>query len=125
MTVRGGQRAQSGPSAVRQRRDRLARSTAAQAEAALAYLSLIGPLMFTIVMDAADLIAGVPPRDEPADEDEEAVPVCRRCGAQAGIFPDQGLHWQHFRGDWTTAGTQETYDPGHPPEITWRLPAKP
>jgi hypothetical protein len=106
--------------AARKRRDRLGRATAEQAEAALAYLSAIDPLMFEIAMDAADLITGVAPRDEAAGDDE-AVPVCRLCGAQAGIFPDHGSEWQHFRGDWTTSGTQEVYDPGHPAEVTWRL----
>jgi hypothetical protein len=109
--------------AARKRRDRLARATAEQAEAALAYLSAIDPLMFEIAMDAADLVVGVAPRDEAAGGDE-AVPVCRRCAGQAGIFPDHGLDWQHFRGDWTTSGTQEVYDPGHPAEVTWRLPGE-
>jgi hypothetical protein len=109
--------------AARQRRDRLARATARQAETALAYLSVIDPLMFEIAMDAADLATGAAPRDE-ATEDDEAVPVCRRCGAQAGIFLDHGPDWQHFTGDWTTAGAQEIYDPGHPVEVTWRLPGE-
>jgi hypothetical protein len=109
--------------AARKRRDRLARATAEQAEAALAYLSAIDPLMFEIARDAADLLVGVAPRDEAAGDDE-AVPVCRRCGGQAGIFPDRGLEWEHFRGDWTTSGTQEVYDPGHPAEVTWRLPGE-
>jgi hypothetical protein len=106
--------------AARKRRDRLARATAEQAEAALAYLSLIDPLMFEMAMDTADLVAGLAPRDEAA-EDDEAVPVCRRCGCQVGIFPDHGLEWQHFRGDWTTSGTQQIYVPGHVAEVTWRL----
>jgi len=109
--------------AARKRRDRLARATAEQAEAALAYLSAIDPLMFEIAMDAADLVVGEPPRDEAAG-DAEAVPVCRRCGGQTGIFLDHGLDWQHFRGDGTTAGAQQVYDPGHPAEVTWRLPGE-
>lgn len=109
--------------AARQRQDRLARATAEQADAALAYLSAIDPLMFEIAMNAADLIVGVAPRDEAAGNDE-AVPVCRKCGAQAGIFLDHGPEWQHFRGDWTTSGAQEIYDPGHPAEVTWRLPGE-
>ena len=108
--------------AARQRRDRLARATAGQAEAALGYLSMIDPLMFEIAMDAADRIAGTAPQDE-ATEDE-AAPVCRRCGAQMGIFLDHGLDWQHFHGDGTTAGAQEIYDPGHLPEGAWRLPGE-
>ena len=84
--------------AARQRQDRLARATAGQAEAALAYLGMIDPLMFEIAMDAADLITGAAPRDEATGD--EAVPVCRRCGAQV------------------------IYDPGHPVEVTWRLPGE-
>ncbi len=101
----------------------LARATAGQAEAALAYLSVIDPLMFEMAMDAADLTVGEAPGAE-APEDEQPVPVCRRCGGQAGIFPEHGLEWQHFRGDWTTSGTQQVYDPGHPAEVTWRLPGE-
>ena len=109
--------------AARKRRDRLARATAEQAEAALAYLSAIDPLMFEMAMDAADLVAGVAPQDEAAGDDE-AAPVCRRCGGQLAIFPDHGPQWQHFRGDWTTSGTQQLYDPGHPAEVIWRLPGE-
>ena len=108
--------------AARQRRDRLARATAGQAEAVLAYLSVIDPLMFEIAMDAADLAAGEPPRDEATGD--EAVPVCRRCAGQVGIFLGRGLGWLHFTGDGTTAGAQEVYDPGHPAEVTWRLPGQ-
>jgi hypothetical protein len=109
--------------AARKRRDRLARATAGQAEAALAYLSAIDPLMFEIAMDAADLAVGAAPGTE-APEDEQPVPVCRRCAGQVGIFLDHGLEWQHFRGDGTTSGAQEIYDPGHPVEVTWRLPGE-
>jgi hypothetical protein len=105
--------------AARQRRDRLARATAEQAEAALAYLSMIDPLMYEIAMDAADLATGAAPQDEATGD--EAVPVCRRCGGQAGIFLNRGPDWQHFAGDGTTAGAQEIYDPGHPAQVTWRL----
>jgi len=109
--------------AARKRRDRLARATAEQGDAALAYLSAIDPLMFEIAMDAADLVVGVAPRDEAAGDDE-AVPVCGRCGGQVGIFPDHGPEWRHFRGDWTTSGAQEIYAPGHPAEVIWRLPGE-
>ena len=109
--------------AARQRRDRLARATPEQAEAALGHLSMIDPLMFGIVMDAADLVTGEASSGEAAGNGE-AVPVCRQCGGQAGIFLDRGLDWQHFRGDGTTAGAQEIYYPGHRPEVPWRLPAE-
>jgi hypothetical protein len=48
--------------------------------------------------------------------------VCRQCGGLVGIFPDRGLRWQHFRGDATTSGAQQVYEPGHAPEVTWILP---
>jgi hypothetical protein len=107
--------------AARGRRGRLARATAEQAEAALTYLSMIDPLMFGMAMDAADLTVGLAP-GAGAPEDQEPVPVCRQCGALVGIFLDHGLEWQHFRGDGTTAGAQEIYDPGHLAEVSWRLP---
>ncbi len=104
--------------AARHRRDRLARATPGQTDAALAYLSMIDPLMFEIAMDAADQAAAEPP------EDEEPVPVCRRCGGQVGIFLREDLEWHHFHGDGTTAGAQQIYHPGHPAEVTWRLPSE-
>lgn len=107
--------------AARKRRDRLARATGEQADAALAFLSVIDPLMFEIAMDAADLTVGEASGAE-APEDEEPIPVCRRCGGLVGIFLAHGLEWQHFRGDGTTSGVREIYDPGHPAEVTWRLP---
>jgi len=109
--------------AARKREERLARATAEQAEAALAFLSVIDPLMFEIAMDAgAQTIGGAPEEEEP--EDQEPIPVCRRCGGQVGVFLDHGLEWQHFRGDGTTSGAQEIYDPGHPAEVTWCLPGE-
>ena len=60
--------------AARKRRDRLARATAEQAEAALAYLSAIDPPMFEMAMDAADLAVGVAPRDEAAGDDDPEQP---------------------------------------------------
>ena len=72
-------------------------------------------------MDAADLTAGESPWAE-APVDEEPVPVCGRCGGLVGIFLDRGQEWLHFRGDGTTAGAQEIYEPGHTAEVTWRLP---
>ena len=101
--------------AARQRADRLARATADQMQNALAFLSAIDPEAFEIAFTAV-----TPAADQ--SEDPEAIPLCRRCGALVAIFPDRGLHWQHFRGDGTTSGTQETYDPGHAAEVTWILP---
>ena len=58
------------------------------------------------------------------DADDEPIPVCRGCGGLIGIFPDQGLRWQHFRGDGTTFGAQQIYEPGHDPAVTWILPGE-
>jgi len=106
--------------AARKRAARLSAATAEQADKALAYLSIIDPLMFEIAMDAAAVAAAAPEEEEP--EDPEPIPVCRSCGGQVGIFLDCGLGWHHFRGDSTTVGAQEIYDPGHPAEVTWHLP---
>jgi len=102
--------------AARQRADRLARATPEQIEEALAYLSVIDPEAFEIAFTAVAM------PDNEATEDEQPIPVCRRCGGMTGIFPDRGLRWHHFRGDGSTSGVQEIYDPGHAAEVTWILP---
>jgi hypothetical protein len=98
----------------RERADRLARATTDQMEAALALLSMLDPEAFEIAFTAVPIASD--------DSDDEPVPVCRECGGLAGIFPDQGLRWQHFRGDGTTSGAQQIYEPGHDPAVTWILP---
>lgn len=55
-------------------------------------------------------------------EDDEAIPLCRECGAPVGIFPELVLNWRHFRGDAAASGTHQAYDPGHAPEVAWYLP---
>jgi hypothetical protein len=97
----------------RERADRLARATADQMEAALALLSMLDPEAFEIAFTAIPIAPG---------GGGEPIPVCRQCGGLVGIFPDRGLHWQHFRGGGTTSGAQQVYDPGHAPEVTWILP---
>jgi hypothetical protein len=54
-------------------------------------------------------------------EDDEAIPLCRTCGAPVGIFPELNLDWRHFRGDAAVSGTHQTFDPGHAPEVGWYL----
>ena len=112
---------QSGPNAharldvaARSRADRLARATTGQMEAALALLSMLDPEAFDIAFTAVPFACD--------DGDEEPIAVCRQCGGLAGIFPDRGLRWQHFGGDGTTSGAQQTYDPGHAPEVAWIIP---
>jgi hypothetical protein len=104
--------------AARRRRDRLAGASAKDMEAALAFLSMIDPEAFEIALTAA-----TPPADQ-IPEDEEPLPVCRRCGAPVGIFLAHGLQWQHFHGDSATSGTQKIYHPGHPAEVGWFLPGE-
>ena len=77
---------------------------------------MIDPEAFEIAFTAVTTTA-----DDEALEDEEPIPLCRRCGAMIGIFPDRGLRWRHFRGDGTTSGAQEIYDPGHAAQVTWVL----
>ena len=103
--------------AARQRADRLARATAEQMEAALAFLSMIDPEAFEIALTAV-----APARDEISCQDDEAIPLCRRCGGLIGIFRSHGLGWQHFCGDGITSGAQQIYDPGHAPAVTWISP---
>jgi len=84
--------------AARQRADRLAKATPEQTEKALAYLSMIDPEAFEIAFTA------VTTADDETPDEEEPVPVCRRCGAMVAIFPDRGLRWRHFRGTDATSG---------------------
>ena len=100
----------------RKRADRLARATTDQMEAALALLSVLDPEAFEIAFTAVPIASD-------AGDDDEPIPVCRECGV-VGIFPDQSLSWQHFRGDGTTSGAQQIYEPGHHPEVTWILPGE-
>ena len=112
-----GQDAHPDPdAAARQRADRLAKATTDQMEMALAYLSMIDPEVFEIALTAAT------PAADQIHEDEEAIPLCRRCGGLVGIFLSRGLQWQHFRGDGVTSGAQEIYDPGHAAEVAWISP---
>ena len=99
----------------RLRADRLAKATADQMEAALALLSMLDPEAFEIAFTAVPIAS---------DADDEPIPVCRECGGLIGIFPDHGLRWQHFRGDGTTSGAQQIYEPGHDPAVTWILPGE-
>ncbi len=109
-----GQHAHPNPdAAARQRRDRLAKATTDQMESALALLSMIDPEAFEIAFTAVT--------DE-IPEDDEAIPLCRQCGDLVGVFIDRGLQWQHFRGDLSTSGGQQIYDPGHAAEVAWILP---
>jgi hypothetical protein len=107
--------------AARQRADRLARANAEQMEMALSFLSRIDPEAFEIVLNAAAPTDGDIHEDH---EDEEAIPLCRRCGGLVGIFLSRGLNWQHFRGDGVTSGAQRIYDPAIPPRSPGSSPVR-
>jgi hypothetical protein len=97
------------------RLDRVAAATFEQLSAALIFLSAFSPDAFDYAMDAVE-----PGNDEPGTTGE-AEPVCVICEGTIGIFLDRGLAWQHYRGDGTTVGEQQIYDPGHAPMVTWRF----
>jgi hypothetical protein len=97
----------------RRRLDGLARATAGEMAAALALLSMLVPEAFEIAFTAVPIA--------PAVDGDEPIPVCRECGGLVGLFPDRGLQWQHSRGDGITSSTQQIYEPGHDPEVTWIL----
>jgi hypothetical protein len=102
--------------AARRRADRLAKASYDQIETALAYLSMIDPGAFEIALTA------VTPSAHDESEDDEAIPLCRTCGAPVGIFPELALDWRHFRGDAAASGAHQAYDPGHTLEVAWYLP---
>ena len=94
----------------------------------LAWLSWYQPCIFTAVMDYmdfSDALAAdtdpVGPDPDSLEHDEEPVPICRRCGADIGIFIKFGLDWRHYR-EGAALGQAEIFDPGHTPELAWRLP---
>jgi len=102
----------------------------------LNWLSWYQPGIFTAVMDygqfSDDLAADTDPTDqapdsddygnfEHADQAEDPAPVCARCGSDIGIFLKFGLQWRHYRGG-EALGRAEIFDPGHDPELAWRLP---
>ena len=102
--------------AARRRAERLAMASYDQIETALAYLSMIDPEAFEIALTAVTR----PAADE--SEDDEAIPLCRQCGAPVGIFPELDLSWRHFRGDASASGAHQTFNTGHAPKVGWYLP---
>jgi hypothetical protein len=97
----------------------------------LNWLSWYQPGIFTAVMDygqfSDDLAADTDPANPAPDPDddfghaEDPAPVCARCGSEIGIFIKFGLQWRHYRGG-DALGQAEIFDPGHEPELAWRLP---
>jgi hypothetical protein len=94
----------------------------------LAWLSWYQPGIFAAVMDYMDFSDSLAADADPTgpgpdhlDHDEEPAPVCARCGADLGIFIKFGLEWRHYR-EGAAFGQAEIFDPGHAPELAWRLP---
>jgi hypothetical protein len=91
----------------------------------LNWLSWYQPGIFAAVMDygqfSDDLAADTDPTAPDPDLAQDPIPVCARCGSEIGIFLKFGLVWRHYRGG-EALGQAEIFDPGHEPELAWRLP---
>jgi hypothetical protein len=96
----------------------------------LKWLAWYQPGVFTAMMDYVEfcenLAADIDPTNPASASDdvnysEIPAPVCARCGSDIGIFTKFGLDWRHYR-QGATLGKAEIFDPGHSPELTWRLP---
>jgi hypothetical protein len=83
---------------------------------ALTWLSGYSPTVFDATLDATEPCTA----DDTPDPAQNPEPFCEVCGADVGIFLRFGLDWRHYRGDGTTAGLIELFDPGHAPIIAWR-----
>jgi hypothetical protein len=106
----------------------------------LNWLSWYQPGIFTAVMDYGQFSDDLAEDADPANPDPDPhgdfgdldvarcaadpVPVCAYCGSEIGIFVKFGLQWRHYRGG-EALGQAEIFDPGHEPELAWRLPAPP
>jgi hypothetical protein len=100
--------------------DRIARLTALAPEhatAGLLWLAMNFPAVCDAMLDKVEYDA----IDDDLDPRREPEPFCAECGAEIGIFLRLGLDWRHFRGDSTTIGQIELFDPGHQPVVAWRL----
>jgi hypothetical protein len=99
--------------------DRISRLAALAPEdiaAGLLWLAMNFPAVCDAMLDKVEYDA----IDDP-DPSQEPEPFCAECGAAIGIFLRFGLDWRHFRGDGTTIGQIELFDPGHDPAVAWRL----
>ena len=99
---------------------------------AMTFVAFWSPGAFTAALDYCEATdwgwSGFDPdlASDPDDDDnpdDDPAPVCVRCGGNLGIFLKFGLDWRHYRGEGLDG--LELYDPGHAPEINWRVPASP
>jgi hypothetical protein len=119
------------------RRGELRGVTRQQLADRLNWLSWYQPGIFAAVMDygqfSDDLVADPDPTNPDTDTDpdpddlgnvghaEDLAPVCARCGSDIEIFLKSGLQRRHYRGG-EALGRAEIFDPGHEPDLAWRLP---
>ncbi len=104
----------------RKRLTRLATLDTDRMAMALTWLADYSPTAFDATLDATEPCTD----DDTPDPADNPEPFCAVCGADVGIFLRFGLDWRHYRGDGTTVGQIEIFDPGHAPVIAWR-PALP
>lgn len=100
----------------RKRLSRLAALDSDRMATALTWLAGFSPSVFDATLDATEPCTD----DDTPDPAEHPEPFCMVCDADVGIFLRFGLDWRHYRGDGTTAGLIELFDPGHAPIIAWR-----
>jgi hypothetical protein len=93
----------------------------------LNWLAWYQPGIFTAVMDYMEFSDALAADTDSTNRDrgnlgcdEEPTPVCGRCGADIGIFIKFGLDWRHYRAG-ASLGQAEIFDPGHAPELAWRV----
>jgi hypothetical protein len=104
----------------RKRLTRLAALDTDRMTEALTWLAGYSPTVFDATLDATEPCTD----DDNPDPADNPEPFCLVCGADVGIFLRFGLDWRHYRGDGTTAGPIELFDPGHAPVIAWRPAAE-
>jgi hypothetical protein len=95
--------------------DRIARLTALAPEdaaAGLLWLAMNFPAVCDAMLDKVEHDA-----IDDLDSASEPEPFCAECGSDVGIFLRFGLDWRHYRGDGTTIGRIELFDPGHQPVV--------
>jgi hypothetical protein len=110
------QRPQDALAPARARLTRLSTLDPDRLSQALTFLAGYSPSTFDAALDATEPC----PDDNTPDPALDPEPYCTICGADVGIFLRFGLDWRHYRGDGTTTGPIELFDPGHTSTIAWR-----
>ena len=110
------QRALDALTQAHQRLIRLATLDSARMTEVLTWLSGYSPSTFDATLDATEPCTD----DDTPDPAADPEPYCTICSADLGIFLRFGLDWRHYRGDGTTVGLIELFDPGHAPIVAWR-----